>query len=236
MEDTVGKSAAFIEPKDANDTLLQLADEAGVLIPIPNQYRSNTAAMLLFDTCNKAQIPYGWVEGGHTYGGGTRMIWGFENRPGYAIATTTHSPKDFDTDVALALNCTGFANMMLSVWSQGNVHQQPYDASQDVGGWNPLGKRYNLTAVSPAPLKQKVPGMFENIDTLVSMLEPGRIYHFAPCRTDGFIKHDTVLIDEVVYECNVDRTPAVYETPVRERWDRLRKQNKFAVLYGPGPF
>jgi len=237
MECAVGKSAAFIEPKDSNDTLFQLADEAGVLIPIPAGYRSMTAAMLLYDTCREAQIPYGWVDGGTVHGGGTRMIWGFADRPGYAIATTaTNAPKDFDLKVPVTLNCTGFANLMMSLWCQGSAHSQPYTASQDVGGFNPLGRRYNYTPLAPAPLKQKVAGMFENIDTLESMLEPGRIYHFAPCLPNGYIKHDTVLIDDTVYECNLDKTPAVYETALRDRWDRLRKQNKFAVVYGPGPF
>lgn len=236
MECAGVKAAGFIDPTDANDLLCSLAEEAGVLIPLPSGLRSVSAALVLYDTCHKAGIPYGWVENGKKYGGGTRMIWGFAGRPKWAIATTDHLPRDFDTDAALSLNCTGFANLMMSLWCRGDAHGEPYNSSQDVGGWNPLGRRYNYTALAPSPLKQKVPGMFENVDTLQSMLEPGRIYHFAGCRSNGFITHDMVLIDEVVYECNLDRTPAVYQTDLCERWDRLRKLGKFAVVYGPGPF
>ena len=85
------------------------------------------------------------------------MAFGLDGKPGHIVFTNMHQTFDLgdfdlsdpkkekpDDDVPIAMNCTSFSNLALSIWRTGNAHGAPYDSSQDVGGFNPLGSRYGL--------------------------------------------------------------------------------------------
>lgn len=235
----VGPVEPYIDPKDAYDRLFTLALSAGVLIPLPAGLRSKSAATVLYEHCRSSNYPYGWVKGATVYNGGTRMIWGFENRPSWAIATLL--PKDdygFPDLFPISLNCTSFANLMLSAWYQGNAHSQPYDCSQMVGGYDPLGLRYNLHPVNDGLVMD---GYSFDVDAVAEAAQPGRMYHLGLCaKDDGFITHDVVLVDGMVYEINVPpNSPAVFATPVKKRLERVlgTSASKGCVyMMGPSPY
>ena len=232
-----GPVTPYIDPMDACDSLCELAGKAKVVFYVPAHLRSNSAAQVVFDICSNMRITYGWQHGDKTYGGGTRMIWGFEQRPNLAIATKPGGKNTalFDTTKPITLNCTGFANVMISCWYQGNIHAAPYDSSQAVGGFEPLAHRYALPKPSNAN-DQKPVNVYKDVQAIKDVLQSDRIYHFAACNSEGFISHDMVLINGMVYECNLDKDPAVYVTPLEDRYARLRKASKYATFYGPGPF
>lgn len=193
----------YIEPKDPFDKLFSLALIAKVLIPLPYGLRSASAVTVLYNHCRSANYPYGW------HADGTRVIWGFEGRPAWAIATTLD--RDFSSPLTITLNCTSFANLMLSVWVQGNVHAPPYDASQMVGGWDLLALRYGLQPVNDNKLV--FDGFCFSADGLQD-LEKDRLYSVSFTRADGFGKHDVVLLNGEFYEANDPGDPkAVFKTP-----------------------
>lgn len=145
-----GPVNAYIEREDPYLRLFTLAYTAGVLLDLPNKLRSKSAALAFYHTCRERDIVYGWKHNGTVYNGGTRTIWGFHGYPDYAVAAvgTDIAAAEFDLDIPLSLNCTSFANLMLSIWSTGNAHGGHYDRSQAVGGFNPLALRYGM---QPAP-------------------------------------------------------------------------------------
>lgn len=225
-----------IEREDPYFRLFTLAYTAGVLLDLPNNLRSKSAALALYQTCRERNIPYGWADnGGHVYNGGTRSVWGFEGNPGYAVAARGRSTEtaEFDLCVPFTLNCTAFANLMLSVWMQGNAHSAPYDFSQQVGGFNPLALRYGMRE-APGFYVLNPPGLYKDLKTIESVVEPGRIYYLGSADNRGFIFHDMILIDGLVYECNTYQTPAVFTTPLSKKIRQLG--GHFFTLYGPGPF
>jgi hypothetical protein len=224
----IGFVKKYIEKKDQFDDLLALARAAGVLIPLPSGLRSASATAVLYDHCRSAKYPYGWKE----HGGGTKMIWGFEDRPSWAVATTLD--KCFSSMIPISLNCTSFANLMLSVWTQGNAHSEPYDASQMVGGYDALGTRYALHPVDDGKLVQE--GYCFDKDGIKQNAKPARLYYVGLCDSEGSIKHDTVLLDGFFYESNLDKTPSVYKTPIDERLKKVRYDGGGARMYGPMPF
>lgn len=160
------------------------------------------------------------------------MIWGFEGRPSWAVATTLD--RCFSSDVPISLNCTSFANLMLSVWMQGNAHRTPYDASQMVGGDDPLGARYALHAVNDNEIVFL--GYCFDVDGIRRNAQPNRLYYIGLCDSNGMIKHDTVFLNGKFYESNTDKTPAVYSTPLEERFKRAARNGGGVCLYGPMPF
>jgi len=231
-----GPTTPYIDPQDPYYRLFTLAYSAGVLLDLPKNLRSESAALALYETCRERRLVYGWTKGTHVYNGGTRTIWGYEWDRGYAVATKGYAraEAEFDLDVPISLNCTGFANLMLSVWRSGAAHEAPYDRSQGVGGFNPLGARYSM---QPAPgfYVLDPPGVYKSLDTILSSIHPSRVYYFGICNGTGFISHDMVYFGGKLYECNLDKTPAVYSTPLEDKIKVLDHGHYFTI-YGPGPF
>jgi hypothetical protein len=229
----------YLDPIDAEDRLLCLAADAKVVMFICSWLRSNSATAFLTEMCRSSGIPYGWVKDGQTYGGGTKMAWGFDQRPNFLVFTLPGGVGSAGFDVnspePRALNCTSYSNLMLSVWRQGNAHTSPYDASQAVGGLGAqLGQRYGMAEIRTSANKM----VFTDLAELKGKLQNDVMYHLAWARaSDGFSTHDTVVINGVVYEANVGERPtgAVYSTPLDERWTK-RGSGKGARLYGPGPY
>jgi hypothetical protein len=228
----------YVDPADTSvDRLAYLASAAGVLMVIPEKLRSASACLTLTELAIAAQIPYAWeTPSGKVYSGGTKSVWGFEGRP-WAILFTKGKYFDLDTEEARAFNCTSFANLMMSMWMQGNAHAKPYDANQGVGGLGKqLGPRYNM----PMLKNKKNNWIFSSLEQVQERVEPGRLYQFLLCKdSTGFTKHDTVYFDGNVYQANIPsaspNTPAaVYVRPLAEVWKNL--SFKMVRMYGPGPF
>jgi len=201
---------------------------AKVLIPLPYGLRGSSALAVFYDHCRTANYPYAW------HVDGTRIIWGFEGWPAWAIATTLD--RNFSSTQTVAFNCTSFANVALSVWVQGNVHAPPYDASQMVGGFDLLSQRYGLQPVSDHKLI--FDGFCFSADGLED-LEKGRLYSVSFCDSTGFGHHDVVLLNGEFYEANHPGDPkAIYRTPHERRMKRALAANGGgggAIIYGPMP-
>jgi hypothetical protein len=216
----------YIDQEDPYMRLFMLAYAAGVLIELPNNLRSTSAVLSFVETCRDEKIPYGF-----------RTVWGFENYPNYAVVTL-HSHRadvEFPPRNPRLLNCSSFVNLMLSIWVQGNIHQPPYERSQESNPTKPLGCRYNLHPARGFD-KQKPPGIYKNFDTIQDLLEPDRMYYLNSCDEAGGFHHDMVLLNGTIYQANDDQTPAVYALPLKQQWDRTRQANHFFTIYGPGPY
>ena len=236
----------FLDGHDPENKLRDLADWAGVLIPLPSQNGARGLKAHL-DTVREMKLPYGWYDStkDKLHGNGTMMTWGLalNGDHSYAICTRPGGRMSalFDPKVPRASNCTAFANVLLSIWFAGNLHYAKYNASQDAGGPDEaknLAKRYGYTPLAGTP---KLPagvtprdGLYTSLEEIQADTSPGTLYHVGICTKDAAITHDTVLLDGDIYECNLDKTPACYSTSLEERWDRIRHKGKYAVVSGPG--
>jgi len=222
----------YVDPIDAEDRLGTLAEDAGVLMTVPQNLRSQSAVTSFTDSCISNQLPYGWFE----EGGGTLTIWGFENRPNKIIFTNDgRTNRDFRAfGIQRSVNCCSYVNLMLSIWSQGNAHAQPYDASQIVGGaGTPVSTRFGL----PELLNSKKEPGFDSLDEVKSTIQPGRIYHMSICIGQTLnTRHDLVVVNDTVYQANKKQySPngfGVYTRTLDQQWGKKTKVR----LFGPGPF
>jgi hypothetical protein len=229
----------FIEGYDPDNKLLPLARAAGVLIPLPGGDVGAKGLRAFMDTVQARQVPYGWLD----HGNGSMSTWGLKlnGDTSWAICTKPGGPMNalFDTKVPVSSNCTSLANVLLSVWQSGNLHNPQYQASQDSGGLDEtkvLGRRYGYTPLKgskklPAGVTGR-PGMFTSLEEIREATQPGRLYHFALCKPDGFITHDTVLYDGEIYECNYSKTPACFSSDLEHRWKKARHADRYAVVSG----
>ena len=166
------------------------------------------------------------------------MAFGLDGSPGYIVFTT--NSKQFDLgDVPIAINCTSFSNLAMSIWRRGNAHAAPYDHSQNSGGFVGLGTRYGLdyltnpnapdasSDVKAVTLSAHVTAddyntYFYNAEDVLSLTKPGELYYLQWCRKpSGFGHHDTVLLDGYVYETNIPK-PALRKTRLAQRLGHTR--------------
>lgn len=195
--------------------LTTLALKAKVLIPMPIAYGRSGAVKEFFNHCNTSKYKYGWVKGDRK---SIRLIWGFEGRPRWAIATDID--KFFPEKDPVMLNCTSFTNLMMSIWMTGRCHQLPYDASQQSGNSTVLSSRYQMKALDDG--KMMIDGYCYDLETIRRMTRPEKLYHFTSCNNNGDITHDMVLLNGEVYECNVPpNDPAVFKTPLERRFNAM---------------
>lgn len=187
---TAFKAKNFLTPTDP--VLFELALAAGVLIRLGVGWFRGADAFL---------DVHRWLEKhGATFDWG-RAVWGLQGFPSWGIVTLTSETGryEFPMNAPLALNCTLYANLMMSVWAQGNAHKSPFSASiANSGGSNHLAtSRYgypNLGLVTDvASVRQK-------------MKHPERLYCLeatSPWSADLTVSHMGLLYQNTVYECNV---------------------------------
>lgn len=229
----------FVEGYDPGNKLLPLARAAGVLIPLPGGDSGAKGVRAFMDTAQARQVPYGWLD----HGNGSMLTWGLKlnGDTSWAICTKPGGPMNalFDMKVPVSSNCTSLANVLLSMWHAGNLHNPQYQASQVSGGKKEdlvLGRRYGYTPLKgskkhPAGVHGR-PGMYTSLEEIQADTKPGQLYHFAFCKSDGFITHDTVLYDGEIYECNFSQSPACYKSDLAQRWQKARGLHRYAVVYG----
>jgi hypothetical protein len=230
----------FIEGYDPENKLLTLAQAAGVAVPLPSGETGAKGVRSFIETAQATKIPYGWLD----HGNGSMMTWGMKlnGDNSWGICTKPGGPMNavFDMKVPIASNCTSLANVLLSIWHSGNLHNPQYSASQASGGLNEdmvLGRRYGYVPLKgskkhPAGVTGR-PGMYTSLEEIQADTKPGTLYHFAFCKKDGFITHDTVLLDGTIYECNFTQSPACYGSDLEPRWKKARNFHRYAVVYGP---
>jgi hypothetical protein len=223
----------YVDPVDAEDRLAYLASAACVLLWMPDYLRSLSAITVLTDFAIACKIPYGW---GDKYGEGTRSIYGFEGRS-WAMVFLEGSYFDVGAADARSFNCCAFANVLLSVWMQGNIHAAPYNASQAVGGdGTQLGTRYGMPEIKNSKGAMGI----SSLDELKSVMTADRIYHMALCRdsTGTFTKHDVIVVNNTVFQSNIlSASPngtGVYVKSLDDVWQNMSR--KRVRLFGPGPF
>lgn len=231
-----GKSytGAFLDPVLHKSLLYFLASEAGVLINLPHRKKGKEAITEFFDYCRKKNIPYRWKAV-------NRMVWGLDGFAHVGIATC--NDKFFPGGDSVGLNCTSFANLMLSIWIWGNAHQQPYDASQMVGGYDPLSDRFNMHAVHHGIIHEgfvwfekdkDYKSVRQAYDAITAAVHPDRLYFVASCEKQSALStHDMVLFNGEVYQCNEHVHPAVYKTPLLDHLKKMANAGRILYLAGP---
>jgi len=184
---------AYLKPDDS--VLWSLAYGAGVLIrlaPGGNTYRGSLAL----------EDVHEWCEEHSSFTFRDHAVWGLQDYPLWAIVTTG-KPGEFDVEAPSALNCTLYANLMMSVWHQGNAHKQPFDASlQKVGTHSGfLAKRYYYGEPSAyASLHDIAKFTARHPDRLYLLEAKGILSGFAGLPDVG---HEALLHRGAVYECNL---------------------------------
>lgn len=209
---------ACFEPDDPYRLILNLCKSAGVLLPVPADKCGAAAFLEFFDTACSLKIPYAWAK----LGGKDRIAYGLHGHPGYVVFTNVRSQFEVDDDSPIAMNCTSFTNLALSIWCTGKAHAHPYNPSQDVGGFNPVGTRYDLKFVpnkrseeidfgfSLAP-KAKAPAShgvvnlpspldpenyryyFYSAKEVLAAVDPGRLYYLQWCYLKDTRKRNAVM-------------------------------------------
>jgi hypothetical protein len=229
----------FVEGYDPDNKLLTLAQAAGVAVPLPSGELGAKGVRAFLDTAQAARIPYGWLD----HGNGSMLTWGLKlnGDTAWAICTKPGGPMNalFDMKVPVSSNCTSLANVLLSIWHAGNLHNPQYDASQASGGLTQdmvLGRRYGYTPLKgskklPSGVTER-PGLYTSVEEIEEDTKPGQLYHFGFCKNNGFITHDTVLLDGEIYECNFSQSPACFKSDLEHRWKKARGFHRYAVVSG----
>ena len=176
---------AYLKPDDS--ILFGLAYGAGVLIrlaPGGNIYRGSLAL----------EDVHRWCEERVSFTQADHAVWGLQDYPFWAIVTQ-NDPPVFDVGGPPNLNCTLYANLMMSVWHQGNAHERPFDANVKTVGTDSglLSKRYYYGD----------PVRYENINDITKFTAkyPDRLY----CLESGREKvgHEALLHKGKIYQCNL---------------------------------
>jgi len=207
----VRKFQLHVEPGDP--LLLLMAYDAKVLIPLPGKAGEKGFAEL-HDWLSKAGISY---QKGAEKGEGNRAIWGLFDSTNFAIQTCG---KFLDLKKGPPqLDCTTYANLMLSVYFEGNCHKTYKAALAATGGGSEktehIGRdRYDMDLIeSDEKSKSGEPlNYLSGLDEIRRKTEPypTKIHHIEIAGTKrvkgrkvyGFITHMALLYNGMVYECS----------------------------------
>jgi len=189
-----------ISPKDM--VLFELAYRANVLIRLCPPRAGADAVNDVHDWLAKRDTGFGW----------NRVAWGLEGMPNWAVVTSFEADKpiakqfygfEFPTiEKTLALNCTVYANLMMSVWLHGNVHQPPFSAGVAESG---LDKHLAVERYG-----YKLLGKYKSVEDITkhTAQAPSRLF----CVEAGdFVGHMAVLLNRDVLQCNLG-SPACTRT------------------------
>jgi hypothetical protein len=134
-DDPIPDNQPYVVPSDP--ILFELAYGANVLIPLSAGGKINRGAMAFEDVhewCEKNCDGFAWQH----------AVWSLKDYPMFAIVTNEskngtyyfdwQATQDADVRTPRALNCTLYANLMMSVWLQGNIHAAPYSPNVSKSG------------------------------------------------------------------------------------------------------
>jgi len=224
----------LIEPSD--DVPLKLAAKANILIPLPG-VRGMAGVDKLHKWFVDNNIKY---QNGAESGCGNRCIYGVDGHSGYAVQTESRELRKGP----LQMDCTTYANLMLSVYKFGNAHNAAYDGDcAKVGGTSTFHcarDRYGFQIVSrrnkDASGRETVVTDFrtaEQITAAVREKGPGLYALEAAVLGSGTVKHLALLYDGNVYECTNACTPNCIKHSLLDFMARCQKSNRFCYLFGP---
>lgn len=230
----------FVTPDDA--CLFALALSAGVLI----EMSSRKGAAAFGEVWPRIEgIQYrGWPAGN----GPAHMYWGLDlaGYEGYAIMTGTASSKGLERGYQflapldkLAMHCTSFATLLMSVWHQGDLSESPYDAHQQWGGNGAhLAREYDGWDVLKVKRSEKPTSLLTSVDELKSVVtDPNRLY-LVECASlgkgnFGEVKHFMAAYQNNLYEAKYQGTVSKRDLSARAQ-DTLDSGRGFYV-WGPSP-
>jgi hypothetical protein len=224
----------LLQPGD--DFLFNLAKKAEILIPLPVS-RGLGGIDSLHSWFVRNNIGY---QPGAENGGGNRCVYGLDGRTDYALQTVD---KGFRKG-PVQMDCTTYANLMLSVYMHGNAHNVQYDGDcQKIGGLNSFHcarDRYGFPIVNRKDKDKSGNDVtvtdFRTADQiLVATREKGPgLYALEPATLGtGSVKHLALLFGTDVYECSNATAPNCIKHSLTEFMDRCRSNGRFCYLFGP---
>jgi hypothetical protein len=219
-----------------DDCLLLLAWKADILIPMPGK-----SGMPGIETMHKwfrdRRIKY---NAGAEKGGGNRAVYGTPWRTDYAYQLIDLKLQTGPVE----MDCTTYVNMMLSIYTSGNIHNAPYQAScANFGGVSNehcARDRYLLPLVrrtvsdGKKETKANYFGTAEQIEAAVKADSNGLYALEVAAAGSGSVTHMVLLHDGTVYECTTGQSGAACID--RSLADFAKnKVGKIFYLFGPSP-
>lgn len=193
-------------------TLLTLALYAKVLFPLT--YSCGQVGLEHFvKWCQDNKPPYSWVDGDPT---SSQLAFGLAGFPTFGISVTLEE-KLFSPSNPITFNCTSFACIGMSLWQQGHIHTEPYEAYQAMGTRSnpvntvPISARYNFRPLD-GKAEHTICTNLEEVIEVVKRLPINRLYHtpavYAKDTVDRRgrphkrhdMKHDMLLVGGKVYD------------------------------------
>jgi hypothetical protein len=223
-----------IEPSE--DVLLKLAEKANILIPLP-RVRGIAGINNVHAWFVKNNIKY---QAGAQDGGGNRCVYGVDGKTGYAVQTESKAFREGPVE----MDCTTYANLMLSIYLYGNAHNPAYDGDcARVGGvssFHCARDRYGFQIVSRKDKdrsgKEVTLTDFRTADQIeAATKEKGAgLYALEPAVLgSGSVKHLALLYGSDIYECTNVLSPNCNKHSLGEFMDRCRHSGRFCYLFGP---
>jgi hypothetical protein len=224
----------LINPTD--DIPLKMAAKANILIPLPG-----VSGIAGIETLHKwfvdNNIKY---QAGAEHGGGNRCVYGVDGQTGYAVQTeATEFRKG-----PVQMDCTTYANLMLSLYLYGNAHNTAYDGDcakvGEVSSFHCARDRYGFMIVSRRDKDKSGKDVnltdFRTADQIATATGKKGVglYALEPAVLGtGAVKHLALLYSSNVYECTNAGAPNCIKHPLTEFMDRCRRSGRFCYLFGP---
>jgi hypothetical protein len=219
-----------------SDIPMRLAQKAQILIPLPGA--SGIAGV---ETVHRWFVGNGIrYQAGAENGGGNRCVYGVDGNPAWAVQTEA---REFRKG-PVQMDCTTYANLMLSVYLHGNAHNAAYDGDcAKVGGvssFHCARDRYGFQIVSRRGTDKAGKGVdvtdfrtAEQIEQATREKGAG-LYALEPAVLGtGSVKHLALLHAGNVYECTSACTPNCIKHSLKEFMDRCQRNGRFCYLFCP---
>ena len=224
---------AIVAPTDP--VLLKLAEKAKILIPLPGK-----TGIAGIEEAHKWFADNGIVyQKGAEDGGGDRCVYGVDGQTGYAVQTES---KEFRKG-PVQMDCTTYANLMLSVYLHGNAHNTAYDGDCGrVGGTSSFHcarDRYGFQIVQrpdkdPGGKSATVSDFRTADQILAATKDKAGLYALEPALLGtGYVKHLALLWGTTIFECTNAITPNCARHSLSDFMDRCKRSGRFCYLFGP---
>jgi hypothetical protein len=170
---------------------------------------------------------------------GNRSIYGVYGRTQYAIQRTSQQflagPVEMD--------CTVYANLMLSIYMNGHIHSAPYDARcghfGGVSASHLARDRYQLPLVR-RPTSSGSVNWFGDAEQLTAAIaaKPNGLYAIECAdKGSGSVYHMGIMHDDTAYECTTGQSgSSCISKPLKEFTVATERRKKgIFYLFGPHP-
>ena len=206
--------AAYLTPKDP--MLFELAYRAGVLIRLVPPLGGADAFLDV----------HKWLVDRRTGFDTRRVLFGWDGLPSWAVLMTLGEKLGayefaMSAHKPLELNCTLYANLMMSVWHQGNVHSVPFEASIAESGGNKHLSVYRYS--------YKLLGSYSSVADVAkhTAKQSDRLF----CIEAGNqVSHMALLLDGEVFQCNLMPFGCS-----RQPLEKFVRYHPVGWVSGPGP-